>query len=43
LRLPHEVCGECSSCPVKCQNGWSVGGKIRDIVRLKNLPWEFLA
>ncbi len=43
LGLPHEVCGECSSCPVKCQNGWSVGGKIRDIVRLKDLPWEFLA
>jgi aryl-alcohol dehydrogenase-like predicted oxidoreductase len=43
LGFPHEVCGECSSCPVKCQNGWSVGGKIRDIVRLRDLPWEFLA
>ena len=42
LGLPRQVCGECSSCPVKCLNGWSVGGKIRDIVRLRDLPSEFL-
>jgi uncharacterized protein len=43
LDLPPQVCEECSSCAVECLNRWNVGGKIRDIVRLRELPSEFLA
>ena len=42
LGLPRQVCEDCSICPIKCLNRWNVGGKIRDIVRLRNLPSEFL-
>jgi predicted aldo/keto reductase-like oxidoreductase len=38
LELPGHVCEECSSCTVRCTNGWDVAEKIRDIVRLKNVP-----
>jgi predicted aldo/keto reductase-like oxidoreductase len=43
LNLPERVCADCSSCLVKCQNGWDVGNKIRDIIRLKEVPLEFIA
>jgi ferredoxin len=42
LGLPRQVCEDCSLCPVKCLNGWNIGGKIRDIVRLRDLPSGFL-
>ena len=43
LDLPRQVCEDCSSCPVECLNRWNVAGKIRDIVRLRNVPSGFLA
>ncbi len=42
LGLPSHVCEDCSQCPVKCQNGWNVSNKIRDIVRLRDVPSQFL-
>jgi uncharacterized protein len=42
LELPHMVCDNCSSCQVVCQNGWKVSEKIRDIVRLRDVPSSFL-
>jgi uncharacterized protein len=42
LDLPPQVCEECSSCAIECLNRWNVGGKVRDIVRLRDLPSEFL-
>ena len=42
LNLPNRVCEDCSSCPVKCSIGFSVPAKIRDIVRLKDFPSEFI-
>jgi predicted aldo/keto reductase-like oxidoreductase len=42
LKLPHNVCDDCSSCQVVCQNGWKVSEKIRDIVRLRDVPSGFL-
>ena len=42
LDLPQRVCEDCSSCPVKCLNGWNVSGKIRDVVRLRDVPSAFL-
>jgi hypothetical protein len=42
LGLPRHVCDDCGPCPVKCMNGWNVQKKVRDIVRLRNVPLEFL-
>lgn len=42
LNLPTRVCEDCSQCPVKCLNEWNVAGKVRDVVRLKNVPLEFI-
>jgi predicted aldo/keto reductase-like oxidoreductase len=42
LGLPPHVCEDCSQCPVKCLNGWNVSYKIRDIVRLRDVPSQFL-
>lgn len=38
LDLPRQVCKDCSSCPVICLNQWNVRAKIRDIVRLRDVP-----
>jgi len=43
LELPDNVCGECSSCPVECQNGWNIAEKIRDIVRLGDVQSGHIA
>ena len=38
LNLPSRVCEDCSLCPVKCSSGFNVPAKIRDIVRLRDVP-----
>ncbi len=43
LNLPPGVCGECAECPVKCSIGFDVSRKIRDVVRLRDVPAEFIA
>jgi predicted aldo/keto reductase-like oxidoreductase len=43
LELPRNVCGDCSSCPVECQNGWNIAEKIRDIVRLGDVQSGHIA
>jgi uncharacterized protein len=43
LGLPTRLCGECSLCPVSCSVGFAVPEKIRDIVRIREIPPEFLA
>lgn len=43
LDLPRQVWEDCFSCPVKCLNRWTVAGKIRDVVRLRGVPSEFLS
>jgi hypothetical protein len=42
LEIPQRVCDDCSSCQVECLNGWKVDEKIHDIVRLKDVPSNFL-
>ena len=42
LNLPARVCEDCGQCPVKCSIGFDVSGKIRDVVRLRNVPMEFI-
>ncbi len=41
LNLTESVCDDCSSCPVKCPSGFNVSSKIRNIVRVNNLPSDF--
>ncbi len=43
LNLPTRVCEDCSQCPVQCSNGWNVAQKIRDVVRLRDVPTTFIA
>jgi len=42
LNLPDRVCEDCSLCRVKCAEGFNVSAKIRDVVRLKEVPTEFI-
>ena len=43
LNLPSDLCGDCSSCPVKCLNRWNVSARIQDVVRLREVPPGFVA
>jgi predicted aldo/keto reductase-like oxidoreductase len=38
-RLP---CSDCSSCTLSCPNGFDTPGKVKDIIRLRTVPPEFL-
>jgi predicted aldo/keto reductase-like oxidoreductase len=35
-------CSDCGSCSVRCPNGFDVPAKVKDIIRLKAFPPEFL-
>jgi predicted aldo/keto reductase-like oxidoreductase len=43
LDLPGRVCEDCTSCPVRCSIGFNIPAKIRDIVRLREVPLELMA
>ena len=43
LHLPANVCGDCETCPVGCPSGFSVQKKIADLIRLRDVPQEFIA
>ncbi len=34
LDLPRRLCEDCSSCAVKCLNGWNIADKIRELIIL---------
>ena len=38
LALPRHACEGCSSCKVVCLNEWKVKEKVRDIIRLRDVP-----
>jgi len=38
LNLPARICEDCSDCVVKCPSGFNVSRKIRDVVRLREVP-----
>ena len=42
LDLPESPCGDCGACPVRCAKGFDVRQRVRDIVRLREVPREFL-
>jgi hypothetical protein len=43
LNLPGNPCASCTSCNVKCTNGFAVAEKVRDIARIAAVPREFFA
>jgi hypothetical protein len=43
LNLPSQLCQDCGSCPVRCTSGFDVSARIRDVVRLREVPREFLS
>ncbi|MDR0737751.1 MAG: aldo/keto reductase [Prevotellaceae bacterium] len=42
LHLSSNPCTSCTSCKVKCTNGFAVAEKVRDIARIAAVPREFL-
>jgi predicted aldo/keto reductase-like oxidoreductase len=42
LDVPSNPCRSCSTCTVKCAKGFDVAGRVKDIIRLKDIPAEFL-
>jgi uncharacterized protein len=42
LDLPSVPCGDCETCSVACAKGFDVRERIRDIVRLRDVPRELL-
>jgi hypothetical protein len=42
LGLPESPCGDCGECPVLCAKGFDVRQRVQDIVRLREVPREFL-
>jgi hypothetical protein len=43
LDLPQAPCQTCNTCSVRCAKGFDVADRVKDIVRLRNVPAEFLA
>ena len=43
LALPRDACGECDVCPVACANRWNLKDRVRDVVRLRDVPTNFVA
>jgi predicted aldo/keto reductase-like oxidoreductase len=41
LDLPANPCRDCALCSVRCAKGFDVAGRVKDIVRLKDVPAEF--
>ncbi|NQS97337.1 MAG: aldo/keto reductase [candidate division Zixibacteria bacterium] len=42
LNLPNDVCRECSECSVKCASGFNIPRKIRNVIRIKDIPEDFI-
>jgi aryl-alcohol dehydrogenase-like predicted oxidoreductase len=41
LDIPSHPCGDCPTCSVRCAKGFDVADRVKDIVRLKDVPAEF--
>jgi predicted aldo/keto reductase-like oxidoreductase len=42
LALPASPCQDCATCTVTCAKGFDVRERVRDVVRLRDVPREFL-
>jgi len=43
LGVPSNSCQSCSVCTVKCAKGFDVADRTKDIIRLKDIPADFMA
>jgi predicted aldo/keto reductase-like oxidoreductase len=43
LTLSTQVCTDCSQCSVTCLNGFDVSNRVRNVVRLRDVPADFIA
>jgi predicted aldo/keto reductase-like oxidoreductase len=43
LSLDEDSCNKCPVCSVNCSNRFDIAGKIKDILRIKQVPAEFLS
>ena len=43
LALPAQPCASCATCAVECLNGWQVSDRVRNVVRLRDVPADLLA
>jgi len=43
LDIPSNPCRSCETCTVSCAKGFDVAERIKDIVRLKDVPADFFA
>jgi predicted aldo/keto reductase-like oxidoreductase len=42
LKISDGACEDCSQCQVRCSIGFNVSSKIRDVVRLRDIPSRFI-
>ncbi len=42
LKLTDAVCTDCESCPVACVHGFNVAERIKDVIRLRTIPSDFI-
>ena len=42
LDLPESLCSNCNECLIHCAKGFDIAGKINDVIRVRNIPDEFL-
>ena len=42
LDLPRDACQSCAECAVTCAQGFDIPAKVREIVRIRDVPSEFL-
>ena len=42
LNIPENPCSDCRDCVINCIKKFDIPGKINDIIRLKDIPTEFL-
>jgi uncharacterized protein len=43
LPVSSSPCRDCGACTVTCAKGFDVAGRIKDIIRLKDVPRDFLS
>lgn len=42
LKLPENPCADCSTCTAECAKNFKINERIADVMRLTNVPQEFL-
>ncbi|UCF78430.1 MAG: aldo/keto reductase [Candidatus Eiseniibacteriota bacterium] len=43
VALSRVPCDSCSTCSVNCPMGFDVKGRIQDVARIQNIPYDFVA